>query len=311
MIRSICILSVFLFGLAGCATTPEYVEALDVAESKVRSVRQMANATQVAEGEIEAAEEALGRAREIHKDNGNIADVRYHAYLAQRHAEIAESRISAQQAQQAIEGAEQRRTELLLRARETEAQRNERLAEQKAAEAAVARERAEEAIDVAAAERRRAEQARRTAEALADELQNVKAEQTERGVVLTLSDVLFDTDEAELKPGAGSAIAQLAELLDEYPERRLRIEGHTDSRGSDAYNRQLSRERAAAIADALTSRGINRNRLETVGMGEAYPVATNETAAGRQQNRRVEIVISEPDGDFPAVADRTAVTRNP
>jgi outer membrane protein OmpA-like peptidoglycan-associated protein len=129
-------------------------------------------------------------------------------------------------------------------------------------------------------------------------------------VVLTLSDVLFDTDEADLKPGAGSAIAQLAELLDEYPDRRLRIEGHTDSRGSDAYNRELSKERAAAIADALTNRGVSRSRLEIVGMGEAYPVATNETAAGRQQNRRVEIVISEPDGDFPAVTERAAVTRN-
>lgn len=307
----ISLTSLLMLALAGCATSPERVALLETAEDEVRRVQQMEDAREIAGSEIASAENALATAREIHEDGGDVEDVRYHARLAQRHAEIAAARISTRHTQQAIEDSERMRTQLLLQARELEAQRNERLAERRAAEATMQRQRAEEAMDMAEEQRRRARAAVQTAEELSRELEDVKAEQTNRGLVLTLSDVLFDTAEADLKSGAANAIDQVAGLLGDYPERNLRIEGHTDSRGSDAYNEKLSERRAEAVEEALLRRGISPDRLQTVGLGEEYPVATNDTAAGRQQNRRVEIIISDPDGGFPAAADRTAASVTP
>jgi outer membrane protein OmpA-like peptidoglycan-associated protein len=124
--------------------------------------------------------------------------------------------------------------------------------------------------------------------------------------VLTLGDVLFDTDQAQLKAGAARTMDRLAEFMQSYPERRVLIEGHTDTRGSDSYNVDLSRRRAAAVADALVERGIPSERIETIGLGEAYPVASNESTAGMQENRRVEIVLSGPQGEFRSGTRRTA-----
>ena len=121
--------------------------------------------------------------------------------------------------------------------------------------------------------------------------------------------MLFATDAAELKAGSRMAMNRLADFLRDHPERNLLIEGHTDSRGSDAYNEELSDERADAVAEALVQRGIASTRVQPVGMGEAYPVASNDTEAGRQQNRRVEIVVSARDGSFPEEARRASARR--
>lgn len=110
--------------------------------------------------------------------------------------------------------------------------------------------------------------------------------------MLTLGDVLFDSGQAELKAGAFSTIDRLATFMRENPERTLVVEGYTDSVGSDAYNLSLSQRRADAVRAALLARGIDGSRITKSGMGKANPVAGNDTAAGRQRNRRVEIVIS-------------------
>jgi outer membrane protein OmpA-like peptidoglycan-associated protein len=136
------------------------------------------------------------------------------------------------------------------------------------------------------------------------ELAALKAQQTERGMVLTLGDVLFDTASSQLKPGAQSTIAQVASYLAEHPDRRLLIEGHADARGSESYNHDLSERRANAVADALFRQGIAANRISVVGLGEQYPVASNDTASGQQENRRVEVVFSSNDGTFPVAARR-------
>jgi outer membrane protein OmpA-like peptidoglycan-associated protein len=128
----------------------------------------------------------------------------------------------------------------------------------------------------------------------------LQAKQTDRGLVLTLGDVLFDTGQATLKPGAMSTIQRLAEFLRESPERGVTIEGHTDSVGADSYNMLLSENRARSVSSALSGQGIPTDRIVAVGKGESTPVAGNDSAAGRQQNRRVEIIVSNP----PAVAGR-------
>jgi outer membrane protein OmpA-like peptidoglycan-associated protein len=130
------------------------------------------------------------------------------------------------------------------------------------------------------------------------QLADLQAKKTDRGMVVTLGDVLFDTGQATLKPGADLVLGRLATYLSANPQTKIMIEGHTDSRGSDEYNEALSERRAQAVADALAMRGIAHDSLRTRGRGKAYPVASNDTPEGRQQNRRVEIVFSNADGQF-------------
>jgi outer membrane protein OmpA-like peptidoglycan-associated protein len=139
------------------------------------------------------------------------------------------------------------------------------------------------------------------ADLLQERLAELEAKQTERGLVITLQDVLFDVDRAELKPGAYRTVDNLAAFMRDYPDRRVRIEGFTDNTGSDSYNQQLSESRAFAVRNALEQAGIDSSRIEVRGYGETNPVATNDTSAGRQLNRRVEVLISDEQG---AIASR-------
>jgi outer membrane protein OmpA-like peptidoglycan-associated protein len=120
---------------------------------------------------------------------------------------------------------------------------------------------------------------------------------------MTLGDVLFDTGRAELNPGASRKLDQLAQFLSEHKERRVQIDGFTDSVGTESYNEELSRRRADAVKSALTTRGIDSARISTQGYGKAYPVANNSDSGGRQLNRRVEVVIGGDNGT--AVAPRS------
>jgi outer membrane protein OmpA-like peptidoglycan-associated protein len=110
---------------------------------------------------------------------------------------------------------------------------------------------------------------------------------------VTLGDVLFDTGKATLKPGAYSTVERLAIVLKEDPSRKVLIEGHTDNVGSDEYNQGLSERRAQSVQAALFERGVEASQISTVGKGETTPVASNDNPAGRQQNRRVELVFQE------------------
>ena len=184
--------------------------------------------------------------------------------------------------------------------RDAAAQRDQVRLEARTAEAEAAKRRADQArMDAAAAQAQAANaeaekgDAQARAAALAAQLADLQAKQTERGIVITFGDVLFNTDQANLT-AQGMAVAQrLADVLRDNPDRTVLVEGFTDSTGSDAYNLQLSQRRAEAVRMALGQMGIERNRIETRGYGEAYPVASNATAGDRQLNRRVEIVLSE------------------
>lgn len=289
-----------LVGLAACATTtPEQVNELERARLAVQTLEGEPMAPTVAAKRLSNAREALARADVAHENGEPLELIQHEANVARTNAEIGMEEIEEAEALARIDRAELERQQVLLEARTTEAERAEARARRQMEEVRQSRQAAE-------ASRAVAEQATGEAERLERELSELQAEQTERGLVLTLSDVLFATDAAELKPGSEVAIDRLAEFLQDHPERKLLIEGHTDSRGSDAYNERLSNARADSVAEELVDRGISSTRLRPVGMGEAYPVAPNETTAGRQQNRRVEIVVSDRDGTFPPAARRTA-----
>jgi outer membrane protein OmpA-like peptidoglycan-associated protein len=139
--------------------------------------------------------------------------------------------------------------------------------------------------------------ARPDAQALREKLKEqlnviLQTRDTARGLIVNMSDVLFDFNQATLKPGAREKLAKMSGILLAYPTLHLSVEGHTDSVGSDEYNMKLSERRADSVRDYLTSNGINAANIQAVGMGKANPVASNDTGAGRQQNRRVEMVVS-------------------
>jgi outer membrane protein OmpA-like peptidoglycan-associated protein len=157
--------------------------------------------------------------------------------------------------------------------------------------AAIAKRQAEQAISAAEVESAKAAMAKAEADQLMKELSELKAQQTERGIVLTIGDVLFATGKANLSPNANKSVATLAEFLKKYPKRDVLIEGHTDSVGKDDYNMVLSRKRADSVKYELMEDGIEAGRITTVGYGKKFPLASNDTKAGKAQNRRVEVII--------------------
>jgi outer membrane protein OmpA-like peptidoglycan-associated protein len=208
----------------------------------------------------------------------------------QSQAEAERARTAAQQADAARAAAEQ--------ARQTAMQQQQ----QSQAEA----ERARLAAQQADAQRQQAEAARMQAEnektALRERLRQqlnliLETRETARGLIVNISDVLFDFNKYSLKPGAREKMAKVAGILLAYPGLKIQVEGHTDSVGTDEYNMKLSQQRADAVRDYLTGQNVPTASVTAVGLGKADPVATNDTAAGRQQNRRVELVVSgEPIG---------------
>lgn len=262
--------------LAACASTPETIDELVTARSVVAQVEASPRAG-VAATSISDARNALERANELAEEGGSLEDIKYHANVAATNAQIANEKIVTAQAREEIDKAEAERQAVLLEARERQAQRH-------AERARSATERAESATA-------RAESLEQRAGELREQLADLKAKETDRGFVVTLGDVLFATDEATLKPGAYSTIDRLANLLKESADRKILIEGHTDSVGTAEYNQQLSEQRAAAVQAALLERGVAATQIRTVGRGESTPIASNNNPGGRQQNRRVEVVF--------------------
>jgi outer membrane protein OmpA-like peptidoglycan-associated protein len=271
--------------LAACATTPEVSPEIDEARAKVESLARSPLAAEAANEDLAAARSALAQAEQALEKREDRDVVSHLAYLAERRAEIGLERVREAEARQQIARAETERNAVLL---------DKRAAEARAAQAA------------AQASRETALQARAELEDLQEQYDALAARRTERGMVLTLGDVLFDTGQATLKPGAAVEIERLANFLKQHADTRIRIEGHTDSVGTEAYNEDLSRRRAQAVSDALAGLGIAADRIEAIARGEGFPVVGNDTAAGRQQNRRVEIVFSDPGGTF--VAEPQAVS---
>lgn len=215
------------------------------------------------------------------------------AQASQRSAEAAQRRSESSRLQSE---ASQRQSEASQR--QSEEARLQSEASQR--QAAMERQAANDAQVGEQAARQRTLDAESRSRLLEAQLLELQARKTDRGMVVTLGDVLFDTNLAQLKTGGIRNVERLADFVRQYPQRNVMIEGFTDSTGSDSRNQELSDERAGAVRTALLGMGIGAERITSRGYGDAYPVAGNDTAAGRQMNRRVEIVVSDDSGSIAA-----------
>jgi len=242
------------------------------------------------------ASQALRRTEEEWEKNRNEDEVSHLAYLTDKRIEIARETARQKVAETEAQQLKQEREKVLLESRTREADRAKQLAESRAREAQQAQQEAEARARETQEAQRRAQAATNRAEDLEKRFAELQAKQTKRGFELTLNDVLFEFDKANLKPGATRSLTNVAQFLRENPERQITIEGYTDNVGSDAYNRELSQRRADSVRDFLVQSGISADRISARGLGEEYPVASNDTQAGRQQNRRVQIIIVNDNG---------------
>jgi outer membrane protein OmpA-like peptidoglycan-associated protein len=257
--------------LTACSSTPERIEDLEVARAIVPQVESSPRAG-VAASNVAEARKSLDRANRLVDSGGKIGDIQFEAQVASRNAQIANEKILTAQAQEEIEKGTAERQAVLVEAREAEARRRALQAQAAQEQALLAEQRAT---------------------TLEQELAELKAKKTDRGMVLTLGDVLFDTGLATLKPGAYATVDRVADVLKEAPDRKVLIEGHTDSVGSDEFNQGLSERRAAAVQTALLERGVRSEQITALGKGETFPIASNDNAAGRQRNRRVEMIFTD------------------
>lgn len=293
--------------LAGCATPPRHSPELARARSAVETLSSQPRADEAAGSDLKIAREQLHGAEDALRQGKPMGDVNQLAYLALRHAQAGQARVEAAQSQAEVARASQERDRLLLEAKKQQAMTAQQ-------EAQSARQQVQEARSQAQAARGEAQQARAQAQSaqqqLASERQQFKqlekqqlgARQTDQGMVVTLSNVLFSTGKSTLEPGAHLQLERLASYLKDHPKQRVLIEGNTDNTGAATLNQKLSAARAQAVAQALELRGVQPSQYRTIGLGESYPVASNATAAGRQQNRRVDVVFSNASGKFSEAA---------
>lgn len=284
--------------LAGCGGTMVKNDLLTSATQEYEKAEQDSMVVQYAPVKLKEAEEALEISRELWTAKADKSSVDHHAYLAQQKTLIAVETAKFNAATDEISQSEVERQQVLLDVRRSEADRSEARAQSALEEARSERALAVDARESAEQARQAAAEAGDRADLLAQRVDELEARPTDRGLVLTLGDVLFETGKSTMRSEGMKSIDELARFLQEYPERNILIEGFTDNVGSEAYNMNLSRDRANSIKSELMNRNIAGNRIQTRGYGFQHPVASNETEAGRRQNRRVEIVISDQDGNI-------------
>jgi outer membrane protein OmpA-like peptidoglycan-associated protein len=253
--------------VCACVSTPKPNAALESAQTAVQTAEADPNVAKYDPLDLEAAKKDLEIAESayLHHDEPGIAQP---AYMAAQTARLAQLKASAKADDARVAAGQAERDQIQLAARAREADNAKMARDQEAAKAA----------------------------RLQAEVDALKAKPTDRGLVLTLGDVLFDTGRAELNSGAARKLDQLVQFLAQHADRRVQIDGFTDSVGPDGYNQDLSERRAFAVKSALQSRGIDPSRISAQGYGKAFPVASNAESSGRQLNRRVEIVIGGENG---------------
>ena len=259
--------------LTACAVAPLSPPGAADVRTKLDTLQSNPELVRHARVELRDAEKAVRTAEQpLASDETALGEHR--VFMADRMVEIAAEKAAARKAEtdRALIGEQREAARLAARTRE---------ADRAHADAQSARRSEAEA---AAASARRAEE-------LQQQINELEAKATERGLVLTLGDVLFATGSAEIQGGTNPNLEKLVNFLNEYPERDVLIEGHTDNVGSAAFNQALSRQRADSVRRYLVDQGVQSRRIAASGLGFDRPTAGNDTPTGRQQNRRVEVII--------------------
>jgi outer membrane protein OmpA-like peptidoglycan-associated protein len=264
-----------LLVLSACATPLTAPDGAATARSKLTQLQSSAQLANLAPVEIKDAEAAV-LAAEVPREDKALA--RHLVLIADQKVEIARARAQSRLYEDQRRALSRESERARLDARTLEVDRARVDARSARADAASARD--------------EADAARLRSEDLQRQLAELDARETDRGLVVTLGDLLFATGKSELTGGAAPNLNKLAVFLHEYPDRTVYIEGHTDSVGSESSNFQLSQRRADSVKSYLVGQGVQAGRLTTAGLGEGSPVASNDTATGRLQNRRVEVIIS-------------------
>jgi outer membrane protein OmpA-like peptidoglycan-associated protein len=255
--------------LAGCAA-PDRNPRLDDARNSYSEAQSNPQVVNLAALELKQADDALAKANDAWTQRKDPAKVDHLAYVAQQRVAIAQETAKRKAAETAVSQSEAERDKIRLASRTVEADKSQR----------------------------QAQSAEARAQQLEGQLKALNAKQTKRGLVITLGDVLFDTNRAELKSGGVREVQKLADILKDNSQRTVSVEGFTDSTGTASYNQELSERRAETVRDTLAGMGVSADRIKTRGYGRSFPVATNGTEAGRQLNRRVEVVISDESGNI-------------
>jgi len=296
--------------LAGCQSLPSNNAQLDEARREYDMAQSNPQTVSLAAGELKQAGDALTKANDAWTRHDNTATVDHLAYLAKQRTAIAQETAKQKAADLVAAHANAARDKIRLTARTNEADAAQR-------SAVTAQRQAEESQRQSAASQQQSEASQRQSEAslrqseasqqqakdaemrasqMEAQLKELNAKQTDRGLVITIGDVLFDTNKAQLKSGGVRSVEKLAGFFKQYPQRTALVEGFTDSVGSETSNQALSDRRADAVRTALVDMGVNRDRISTHGYGEAHPVAGNDSPGSRQLNRRVEIILSDDSG---------------
>ncbi len=270
----------------GCASAPKKPAGSEQVRAKLTALQNDAALAAKAAVATKEAEAAVGQAEIVQPD---LALAAHRVYIADRKVDTA-------RAQAETKAAEENRTALAEQGERARLDARTREADLAKTDAMTARAENEQQKVAATQARSDADASQQQASELQRQLEILQAKPTDRGLVLTLGDTLFATGKSEIKSGATVNLDRLSDFLTEYPNRTASIEGFTDSTGSEDSNQMLSERRADAVKRYLVGRGVQPARLTSSGRGENAPVADNESATGRQQNRRVEVVISQVEG---------------
>jgi outer membrane protein OmpA-like peptidoglycan-associated protein len=290
MLKSVAIASAILLG--ACSSTPTTTPTLDEARGAFVSANNSPQVSSLAPLEFKQASDALDQANAAAARRDSMNDIDKLAYIAKQKIATAREVAATKAAEADIANSGKVRDQVRLDARTQEADRAKAAAAAAQAQAALAQNQAAAAVSqVADADARTREAQARTA-ALEAMMADLQAKKTERGMIITIGDVLFASGQATLTQPGMANLRKLADVLTQNPERTVLVEGFTDSVGAAAFNQQLSERRAASVRTALLGMGIAPERVAMKGYGKAYPVANNDTPGNRQLNRRVEIVLS-------------------
>ena len=286
--------------VAACSSAPTTTSLMDQTRSDYMAAQSNPAVSTYAPQEFKQASDAFELANAAAGRQESSEKVDKLAYLAKQKIATAQEVAKQKAAEAEVANAGKQRDQIRLDARTQEADQAKLKAEEAQRQAALAQSQAQNAQAQAQNAEAATRDAQARAAALEAQLADLAAKKTERGMVITLGDVLFGTDKAELTADGMNTARKLADVLSKNPQRTVLIEGFTDSTGSSAHNLELSQRRAEAVRNALLGKGISRDRIATRGYGAAYPVAGNDSAANRQLNRRVEIVLSEEGAAIPS-----------